>query len=96
MPLLAYSLLGKQNIRRALPGQFKYEDLSFGFFRSNRIGSAMPSASHNAANQLTGWNESALSYDQNGNVLSDGLHAYSWDARNHVSTSDSGSTGSFV
>jgi len=29
-------------------------------------------------------------------MLSDGTHNYAWDARNHLSTIDSGSTGSFV
>jgi RHS repeat-associated protein len=56
----------------------------------------MPSASYDGGNELLAWNESALSYDANGNMLSDGAHNYAWDARNHLSTIDSGSTGSFV
>jgi RHS repeat-associated protein len=56
----------------------------------------MPSASYDAANELVAWNEYALSYDPDGNMLSDGVHSYGWDARNHLSTIDSGSTGSFV
>jgi RHS repeat-associated protein len=55
-----------------------------------------PSASYDSGNELLAWNESALSYDSNGNMLSDGTHNYAWDARNHLSTIDSGSIGSFV
>ncbi len=56
----------------------------------------VPSASYDAGNQLLAWNETALSYDSNGNMLSDGTHNYAWDAKNRLSTIDSGSTGSFV
>jgi len=56
----------------------------------------MPSAAYDGGNELLAWNESAFSYDSNGNMLSDGVHNYAWDARNHLSTIDSGSTGSFV
>ncbi|MCU1269196.1 MAG: hypothetical protein JWN74_490 [Acidobacteriaceae bacterium] len=56
----------------------------------------MPTASYDVGNELLAWNESALSYDANGNMLSDGTHNYGWDARNHLSAIDSGSTGSFV
>ena len=56
----------------------------------------IPTASYDGGNELLAWNESVLSYDSNGNMLSDGMHNYAWDARNHLSTIDSGSTGSFV
>src|SRR5579864_1800360 len=56
----------------------------------------VPSASYDGGNELFAWNETALSYDANGNMLSDGTHNYAYDARNHLSTIDSGSTGSFV
>jgi RHS repeat-associated protein len=56
----------------------------------------IPSASYDSGNELLAWNETALSYDSNGNMLSDGTHNYAWDARNHLSTIDAGSTGSFV
>src|SRR5262249_11398105 len=67
-----------------------------GSFARTGLPQPAPVASYDAANQLTGWNESILSYDQNGNTLNDGSHAYTWDARNHLSAIDSGTTGSFV
>jgi RHS repeat-associated protein len=36
----------------------------------------------NAANEMTSFNGTALSYDANGNLTSDGTNAYTWDARN--------------
>jgi hypothetical protein len=36
------------------------------------------------ANELTNWNGLALSYDQNGNMLSDGAITFTWNARNQV------------
>jgi RHS repeat-associated protein len=56
----------------------------------------IPSASYDAGNELLTWNETALSYDANGNMLSDGAHNYAWDERNHLAAIDSRSTGSFV
>jgi RHS repeat-associated protein len=42
-------------------------------------------ASYNAANRLTQWDGAALTYDGNGNLLSDGARTYSWDVRNRLS-----------
>src|SRR5260221_1143414 len=67
-----------------------------GSFARTGLPQPIPSASYDGENELLTWNESALSYDANGNMLSDGTHNYAWDARNHLSTIDSGSTGSFV
>jgi RHS repeat-associated protein len=67
-----------------------------GSFARTGLPQPIPSATYDAANQLLAWNELAPSYDSNGNMLSDGTHNYAWDARNHLSTIDSGSTGSFV
>src|SRR5260221_2034736 len=67
-----------------------------GSFARTGLPQPVPSASYDGANELLAWNESAPSYDSNGNMLSDGVHNYAWDARNHLSTIDSGSTGSFV
>jgi RHS repeat-associated protein len=67
-----------------------------GSFARTGLPQPILSASYDAGNQLLAWNETALSYDANGNMLSDGTHNYAWDARNHLSAIDSGSTGSFV
>jgi len=36
------------------------------------------------ANELTNWNGTPISYDLNGNMLSDGVNTFSWNARNQV------------
>jgi RHS repeat-associated protein len=38
---------------------------------------------------LTNWNGSVISYDLNGNMLSDGTNTFSWNARNQVATLNS-------
>jgi RHS repeat-associated protein len=38
----------------------------------------------------------SLSYDANGNLTGDGANTYTWDARNHLSAINSGTTASFV
>ena len=50
----------------------------------------------NAANEMTAFNGTALSYDANGNLTGDGTNTYSWDARNHLSSISGGATASFV
>lgn len=52
-------------------------------------------ATYNANNQLTAWGASNLFYDADGNMTSDGTHAYSWDARNRLLQIDLGTTASF-
>ena len=42
--------------------------------------------SYDAANELTNWNGVAISYDADGNMLSDGDHIFVWDERNHASS----------
>ena len=43
-------------------------------------------ASLNANNQLTAWSGSALTYDANGNLLSDGSRNFAWDTRNRLAS----------
>ena len=47
---------------------------------------AVASASYDAANQLLNWNGIGLSYDANGNMLSDGSNLFTWNARNQVAS----------
>jgi RHS repeat-associated protein len=54
------------------------------------------SASYDAANELTNWNGVGLIYDPNGSMVTDGLHAYSWDARHQLASIDSGGTATFT
>ena len=44
------------------------------------------SATYDAANEPTNWNGTPISYDPNGNMLSDGANAFAWNARNQVAT----------
>lgn len=69
----SYDLVG----RRALIG---------GSFARTGLPGTVTSATYDAANELTRWNGIALSYDQNGNMLSDGSNAFTWNARNQVAT----------
>jgi RHS repeat-associated protein len=51
---------------------------------------------YNAANQLIQSASSTLSYDSDGNLTSDGLHTYSWNARNQLATVDSGGAATYA
>jgi RHS repeat-associated protein len=47
---------------------------------------------YNADNAQTKFNNTRLSYDSNGNLLSDGTNTYTWDARNHLTPIAQGRT----
>jgi RHS repeat-associated protein len=67
-----------------------------GSFARTELPQAIPTATYDSGNELLRWSESQFAYDANGNMLNDGVHNYGWDARDHLSTIDSGSTGTFV
>jgi len=57
------------------------------------------SASYDANNRLTTWSSQILSYDKNGNLTSDGLKTYIWNARNQliqIKDSTNAETASFT
>lgn len=60
-----------------------------GSFARTGLPGAVGSASYDAANELTNWNGMPISYDSNGNMLSDGTNAFTWNARNQVATVNS-------
>jgi RHS repeat-associated protein len=60
-----------------------------GSFAQTGFPTAVTSATYDAANELTNWNGTELSYDLNGNMLSDGTNTFSWNARNQVATLNS-------
>jgi RHS repeat-associated protein len=60
-----------------------------GSFAQTGLPGAVTSATYDAANELTNWNGTPVSYDLNGNMLSDGTNAFSWNARNQVATLNS-------
>jgi hypothetical protein len=43
-------------------------------------------AEYNANNQLTEWGTASLYYDANGNMASDGVNSYVWNARNQLAS----------
>jgi RHS repeat-associated protein len=48
--------------------------------------SAVSSATYDVANELTNWNGTTITPDANGNILNDGVAAYTWNARNQLIT----------
>jgi RHS repeat-associated protein len=57
---------------------------------------AVASATYNAANRLTAWGGTALAYDLNGNLTSDGSRTYTWDSRNRLTAIAGAATASFA
>ena len=62
-----------------------------GSFAQTGLPGVVASATYDAANELTNWNGTPISYDLNGNMLSDGANAFSWNARNQMATLNSAS-----
>jgi RHS repeat-associated protein len=44
----------------------------------------MSSAAYDVANELTNWNGTTITPDTNGNILNDGVAAYTWNGRNQL------------
>jgi RHS repeat-associated protein len=73
---------------------YSYDSLSrrtlvSGSLAQTSLPGAVTSTTYDAANELTNWNGAAISYDLNGNMLSDGTNAFTWNARNQVATLNS-------
>ena len=64
-------------------------------YAQSDLPAAISTATHNAANQLTKWGSATLSYDANGNLLSDGSLAHSWNARNQLASLSGAAVASF-
>ncbi len=56
---------------------------------------AVASATYDAANRIATWAGTTFSYDPNGNLASDGLTSYLWNARNELTGLAGGLTASF-
>ena len=57
--------------------------------------SGVTSANYDAANRQVTFENAALTYDLNGNLTSDGINTYSWDARNRLESIAGGSAATF-
>lgn len=60
-----------------------------GSFAQTGLPGTITSATYDAANELTNWNGTSISYDLNGNMLSDGANTFSWNARDQVAALNS-------
>ena len=66
-----------------------------GSLAATTLPTAMNSAVYDSANRVTNWNGIGITYDANGNMLSDGARTYTWDAKNRLSAISGGATASF-
>jgi RHS repeat-associated protein len=66
-----------------------------GSLANTGLPTAVSSATYDAANELTAWAGSTISYDANGNMTNDGTNTYTWNARNQLASMNSGAN-SFV
>ncbi len=62
-----------------------------GSFTRTGLPQAVASGVYDAANRLVQWNGTTLTYDDNGNMTSDGSASYAWDARNRLASMGGGS-----
>ena len=67
-----------------------------GSFARRSMPGAVASATYNAANRLTVWGGTALAYDANGNLTSDGSRTYTWDSRNRLTAITGAASASFA
>jgi len=80
--------------------QYNYDVLgnrtgTTGSMSRTNLPAAMTTATYNQANQLTSWNGTTITYDDNGNMLSDGVRTYVWDARNRLASISGPTSASF-
>jgi RHS repeat-associated protein len=67
-----------------------------GSFARINLPSAISTTSYDDANRQTGFGSQSLTYDNNGNLTSDGVNTYTWNARNQlVSMTGPGLSASF-
>src|SRR5438034_808166 len=67
-----------------------------GSFARTGIPGALSSATYNANNQLTQRGGTSFSYDPNGNLATDGVTSYTWNARNQLVGLSGASSASFA
>jgi RHS repeat-associated protein len=67
-----------------------------GMWARTGLPAAVPSATHDPANRLAQWAGITFSHDSNGNLASDGLTSYTWNARDQLVGLDGGTSASFT
>jgi RHS repeat-associated protein len=66
-----------------------------GSYARTNLPAALASATYNANNQLINWGGTTLTYDNNGNLLTDGTNTHTWNARDQLASISGGVTASF-
>jgi RHS repeat-associated protein len=66
-----------------------------GTFSRTSLPAALSSAVYNDANQVVTFGGVSFTYDDNGNLLGDGVQTYGWNARNELSTVTGPTSASF-
>jgi len=61
-----------------------------GSFARTGLPLAVTTTAYNAANELTQWGTANLFYDPNGNMTSDGVNSFVWNARNQLASMNLG------
>ena len=67
-----------------------------GSYARTNLPTALASATYDDANQIATWAGTNFTYDDNGNLTSDGSKTYSWNARNELSGISGGVSASFA
>ena len=97
--LTSMNHLGPGGIIEALTYQYDVAGNQTSLTRNNGVASSLPpavtNASYDAVNEQTAFAGAALTYDNNGNLTSDGTNTYVWDARNRLVAISGGVTASF-
>ena len=67
-----------------------------GTYARTGLPAALASATYDDANQIATFDGTSFTYDPNGNLTSDGLTSYSWNARNQLVGMSGGTSASFA
>jgi RHS repeat-associated protein len=98
--LTSMNHLGPGGIIEALTYQYDVAGNQTSLTRNNGTASSLPpavtNASYDVVNEQTAFAGAALTYDNNGNLTSDGTNTYVWDARNRLVAISGGVTASFT
>jgi RHS repeat-associated protein len=66
-----------------------------GSYARTGLPAALTSATYDNANQVATWAGTSFTYDLNGNLTSDGVRSYTWNARNELASLTGPVSGSF-
>jgi RHS repeat-associated protein len=85
---LSDQLLSEQKFDSAgtITSDISYDYYPSGNRKSRTVGTSKTSYGYDKANQMTSVNSTSLSYDGNGNTLSDGSRTFNWNAENQLTS----------